>query len=337
MLHKAEHVHKEAGHRENTLLELEGLTKHFPICKGLLGKTVGYVHAVDDVSLSINRGETVGLVGESGCGKSTVGRCILKLYEPTTGKIRYKGRDIADLRKKSIVNFRSKIQMIFQDPYASLNPRMRVRDIIGEAIRVHGLTGRHTWKERVAQLLDDVGLQADHMVRYPHEFSGGQRQRIGIARALAMMPELIVADEPVSALDVSIQAQILNLLDRLKEKFDLSYLVIAHDLAVVEHIADRIAVMYLGNLVELASDRDLYLSPKHPYTRALMDAIPKAEAGARRKKRRFLQGDVPSPITPPSGCRFHTRCPEAKDKCKKQVPILRLVRDRHWVRCHLYD
>jgi len=336
MLHQAEHVHDESGYRENRLLEIEGLTKHFPIRKGLLGKTVGHVHAVDDVSLAINRGETVGLVGESGCGKSTVGRCILKLYEPTKGKIRYKGRDIADLRKKSIVNFRSKIQMIFQDPYASLNPRMRVRDIIGEAIRVHRLADRRTWKERVAQLLDDVGLQADHMVRYPHEFSGGQRQRIGIARALAMMPELIVADEPVSALDVSIQAQILNLLDRLKEKFDLSYLVIAHDLAVVEHIADRIAVMYLGNLVELASDRDLYLGPKHPYTQALMDAIPKAEADARRKKRRFLQGDVPSPITPPSGCRFHTRCPEVKDMCKKQAPVLKLVGDRHWVRCHLY-
>ena len=336
-MNQAKHFHDESGYRENRLLEIEGLTKHFPIRKGLLGKTVGHVHAVDDVSLAINRGETVGLVGESGCGKSTVGRCILKLYEPTNGKICYKGKDIEGLDKRNVVHFRSKIQMIFQDPYASLNPRMRVRDIIGEAIRVHRLADRHTWKERVAQLLDDVGLQADHMVRYPHEFSGGQRQRIGIARALAMMPELIVADEPVSALDVSIQAQILNLLDRLKEKFDLSYLVIAHDLAVVEHIADRIAVMYLGNLVELASDRDLYLDPKHPYTRALMDAIPKAEAGARRKKRRFLQGDVPSPITPPPGCRFHTRCPEAKEMCKKQVPILRLIGDRHWVRCHLYD
>lgn len=336
MPNRVDNRQEKGGNPEKRLLELEHLTKHFAIRKGLMGKTVGHVHAVDDVSFAINRGETVGLVGESGCGKSTVGRCILKLYEPTAGKIRYKGEDIAALEKKRIVHFRSKVQMIFQDPYASLNPRMRVSDIIGEAIRVHRLADRSLWKDRVAQLLEDVGLQADHMVRYPHEFSGGQRQRIGIARALAMMPELIVADEPVSALDVSIQAQIINLLDRLKEKFDLSYLVIAHDLAVVEHIADRIAVMYLGNLVELACDRELYLDPKHPYTRALMDAIPKAEAGARRKKRRFLQGDVPSPINPPSGCRFHTRCPEAMDVCKKEHPALRLIRDRHWVCCHMY-
>jgi oligopeptide transport system ATP-binding protein len=321
---------------QKALLELEGLTKHFPIRKGLLGKIVGHVHAVDDVSLTLNSGQTVGLVGESGCGKSTVGRCILKLYEPTKGMIRYKGRNIANLQKRNVVRFRSKIQMIFQDPYASLNPRMRVGEIIGEAIRVHHLTGKYSWKERVAQLLEDVGLQPEHMVRYPHEFSGGQRQRIGIARALAMMPELIVADEPVSALDVSIQAQILNLLDRLKDKFGLSYLVIAHDLAVVEHIADRIAVMYLGNVVELASDRDLYLNPKHPYTRALLNAIPRAEPGVRRKKRNFLQGDVPSPISPPAGCRFHTRCPEVKDRCRRQAPILRPVGNDHWVRCHLH-
>jgi len=320
------------------LLNVAGLKKHFPIRKGLLSKMVGYVYAVDGVSFTIQHGETLGLVGESGCGKSTVGRCILRLYNPTAGQIIYDGVDIASLSANDLNTYRTKIQIIFQDPYSSLNPRLRVREIIGEALRVHGLVSNGRWQDRVREMMAEVGLQADHMARYPHEFSGGQRQRIGIARALAMNPELIIADEPVSALDVSIQAQVINLLDSLKAKYHISFLVIAHDLAVVEHMSDRIAVMYLGKLVELASDRDLYLSPKHPYTVALLSAVPVAAADAkqRRHQRKLLTGDVPSPISPPAGCRFHTRCPEVMDVCRQDVPPLLENETGHWVACHLF-
>jgi len=321
------------------LLNVKDLKKHFPIIKGVLSKTVGYVYAVDGVSFVVKPGETVGLVGESGCGKTTVGRCLIRLYDPTSGRIAFQGVDMTELSHSELIRLRTQMQIIFQDPYSSLNPRMRVRDIIGEALRVHHLVPNGEWEDRVKDLLNNVGLQTDQMARYPHEFSGGQRQRIGIARALAMSPKLIIADEPVSALDVSIQAQVINLLDHLKEEFNLSYVIIAHDLSVVEHVSDRIAVMYLGKLVEEASDREMYLNPKHPYTIALLDAVPKAEAGGRerRLKRQLLKGDVPSPINPPSGCRFHTRCPKIMDICSKEDPPRMEVEDRHYVSCHLFS
>ena len=320
------------------LLKVEGLKKHFPIRKGLLRHTVGQVYAVDGVSFYIKPGETLGLVGESGCGKSTVGRCLIRLYEPTAGKIIFQGKDVAASNHSELIELRTRMQMIFQDPYSSLNPRMRVRDIVGEALKFHKLVPSDQWREKVAELLGAVGLQPEHMARYPHEFSGGQRQRIGIARALAMNPQIIVADEPVSALDVSIQAQVINLMESLKEKYNISYLVIAHDLSVVEHVSDRIAVMYLGKLVEAASDRELYTNPMHPYTVALMEAVPLAAAGgkARRLGRKLLTGDVPSPINPPAGCRFHTRCPRVMDVCRQEEPPRIEVAPRHFVSCHLH-
>jgi oligopeptide/dipeptide ABC transporter ATP-binding protein len=321
---------------EPFILEVKDLKKYFPLRKGFFTKTVGQVYAVDGVSFNIKPKETLGLVGESGCGKTTIGRCITKLYEPTDGQILFRCQDMSSLNNSELIKVRTQIQIIFQDPYTSLNPRLRVRDIIGESLKVHGLIEKDFWEEKVGELLKNVGLQPEHMTRYPHEFSGGQRQRIGIARALALSPQLIVADEPVSALDVSIQAQVINLLERLQVQFGLSYLIIAHDLAVVEHMADRIAVMYLGKIVELATDRELYQNPLHPYTQALISAIPKAEADAKEKRRPIIKGDVPSPINPPSGCRFHTRCSQAKDRCKKEVPPLTWLNENHSVACFLY-
>ena len=328
----------ECVEMKSELLNVSNLKKHFAITKGLLSKTVGYIYAVDGVSFSIAKGETLGLVGESGCGKSTVGRCLLRLYLPTEGKIIFEGKDVSRISGRELTYLRRNMQMIFQDPYSSLNPRLRVRDIIGEVLKAHGLVKSNECAEKVAELLKSVGLQPEHGPRYPHEFSGGQRQRIGIARALAMSPKLIVADEPVSALDVSIQAQVINLLDRLKDQFGLSYIFIAHDLTVVEHVSNRIAVMYLGRLVEIASDKDLYNNPKHPYTQALLAAVPSAAPGGRkrRKERKLLSGEVPSPMNPPCGCRFHTRCPHVMEQCKLEEPPLIEIERNHRTACFQY-
>ena len=320
-----------------TLLEVEDLKKHFPIHKGLFSRVSGHVYAVDGVSFSLKRGETLGLVGESGCGKSTVGRTLLKLLEPTGGTIRVGGEDITGLDAPGMLPYRRRMQMIYQDPYASLNPRMTAGEIVGEPLIIHDVGTPAERRQRVAYLFERVGLRPAAMLSYPHEFSGGQRQRIGIARALALSPELIVGDEPVSALDVSIQAQIINLLIDLQEEFKLSYLFVAHDLAVVEHISHRVAVMYLGRIVEMTDKRSLFEMPLHPYSEALLSAVPIPKASARGRKRVILTGDVPSPIKPPPGCHFHTRCPYAMPRCKVDVPTLTEVKPGHWASCHLHD
>jgi oligopeptide transport system ATP-binding protein len=317
------------------LLKVKDLVKHFPIKGGLLNRTVDKVHAVDGVSFELAAGETLGVVGESGCGKSTTGRCILRLIEPTSGEVWFEGKNVIAADKEQLRALARDMQIIFQDPYASLNPRMTVSAIIGEALTIHKLTKTPSeYDARIVQLLETVGLSADHMRRYPHEFSGGQRQRIGIARALAVSPKMIVCDEAVSALDVSIQAQVINLLEDLREQFNLSYIFIAHDLSVVEHISHRVAVMYLGRIVEIATARDLYTDPKHPYTEALLSAVPIPDPSIKRV-RIPLQGDVPSPIHPPSGCHFHTRCPIAQAQCKVDKPPLKQTTAGHWVACHL--
>jgi oligopeptide transport system ATP-binding protein len=320
-----------------TLLSVRNLAKRFPVTGGILGRTLEHVHAVDGVSFDLAQGETLGLVGESGCGKSTTGRCILRLIEPSAGEIRFDGRDVRAMAPRELRNLARGMQIIFQDPFASLNPRMTVGAIVGEALTIHGLAGStREYDERVASLLQTVGLDPDYRRRYPHEFSGGQRQRIGIARALAVSPRLIVCDEPVSALDVSIQAQVINLLEDLQRRFGLAYLFIAHDLSVVEHISRRVAVMYLGRIVELASSHELYRAPKHPYTEALLSAVPVPDPAAK-KKRIVLQGDVPNPIHPPAGCHFHPRCPHAMERCRAEAPRLREVSPGHLAACHLND
>ena len=319
------------------LLEVSNLKKHFPIHRGLFSRVSGQVYAVDGVSFSIGRGETLGLVGESGCGKSTVGRALLKLVEPTEGTIRVDGEDITGLDAAAMLPYRRRLQMIYQDPYASLNPRMTAGEIVGEPLIVHQVGARQERRERTAALFERVGLRPEAIDAYPHEFSGGQRQRIGIARALALNPELIVGDEPVSALDVSIQAQIINLLMDLQDEFQLSYLFVAHDLAVVEHISHRVAVMYLGRIVEMTDKTSLFEMPLHPYTEALLSAVPIPRASARARPRIILKGDVPSPINPPAGCHFHARCPYAMPRCKVDVPELREVVPGHLASCHLHD
>jgi oligopeptide/dipeptide ABC transporter ATP-binding protein len=316
------------------VLEVERLKKHFPVRKGLLRRTVGHVYAVDDVSFTIGEGETVGLVGESGCGKTTVGRAILRLIEPTAGAIRLEGRDITALGKRELRPYRQAMQIIFQDPFSSLNPRMRAGDIVGEPLKVHGNGSRSERRERVAELFQRVGLRAAQMDNFPHQFSGGQRQRIGVARALALNPKLIIGDEPVSALDVSIQAQVINLLTDLQKELRLSYLFISHNLAVVEHISHRIAVMYLGRIVEYTDKATLFTRPLHPYTEALLAAVPVPDPAIKRAKR-VVQGDVPSPMQPPPGCHFHPRCPYAVARCRSEVPVLREVEPGHQVACHL--
>jgi oligopeptide transport system ATP-binding protein len=318
------------------LLRVDHLVKNFTITGGFLSRRADLVQAVNDVSFELGVGETLGLVGESGCGKSTTGRCILRLIEPTSGTVSFAGTNVTALDRASLRTLCRDMQIIFQDPYASLDPRMTVGRIVGEALIIHSLTSnRREFEERVVQLLETVGLHADHIQRYPHEFSGGQRQRIGIARALAVSPRLIVCDEPVSALDVSIQAQVINLLEDLQKQLGLTYIFIAHDLAIVQHISTRVAVMYLGKIVEMANARDIYSTPLHPYTEALLSAVPIPDPTVRRQ-RVMLQGEVPSALQPPSGCPFHPRCPIRKlPLCAQEAPALRQSRDGHWVACHL--
>lgn len=330
-------MNKPGGsHTPAPLLQVRDLVKRFPVRSGLLRRTTAQVHAVDGVSFDLQAGHTLGVVGESGCGKSTMGRCILRLIEPTAGQVIFDGQDVTTADRSALRALAREMQIIFQDPFASLNPRMTVGAIVGEGLVIHGLAKtREEVTERVATLLTMVGLSKDQMRRYPHEFSGGQRQRIGIARALAVQPRLIVCDEAVSALDVSIQAQVINLLQDLQEQLGLTYVFIAHDLSVVEHASNRVAVMYLGRIVEMADARDLYAQPRHPYTESLLSAVPVPDPTVKRQ-RIVLQGDVPSPITPPTGCHFHTRCPIAqKGLCDRERPELKAVGDGHVVACHL--
>ncbi|MBS3811898.1 MAG: dipeptide ABC transporter ATP-binding protein [Halanaerobiales bacterium] len=322
---------------EERLLEIKNLKKYFPVKAGVFRRTVAHVKAVDDISFHINKGETLGLVGESGCGKSTAGRTILRLLEATEGEITFEGQNLLELDKRELREMRKEMQIIFQDPYASLNPRMTVADIVGEPIDIHGLAANKKERnERVTEILDTVGLGTEYMKRYPHEFSGGQRQRIGVARALAVDPSLIIADEPVSALDVSIQAQVINLMQDLQKDFSLTYLFIAHDLSVVKHISDRVAVMYLGKLVEVADKQKLFDDPKHPYTQSLLSAIPVADP-TYKSDRIILEGDVPSPVNPPSGCRFHPRCPYAMEICSEVEPEYKDYGEGHYAACHLLE
>lgn len=318
------------------LLEVKGLKKHFPISKSLLGKPTGYVRAVNDISFSVYEGETLGIVGESGCGKSTTGRLIMRLIEPTEGSIKFKGQELTSFSNREMRDLRKNIQMVFQDPYASLNPRHTIEKILGEPLLVHGTKDPKKRREKIYEFLEIVGLSSYHATRYPHQFSGGQRQRIGIARALMTNPQLIIADEPVSALDVSIQAQVLNLMKDLQEQFKLTYLFIAHDLGVVRHISDRIVVMYLGKIVEISDSEELYKNPKHPYTKALLSAVPVPDPDFQ-KEEVPLQGDMPNPANPPTGCIFHTRCPFKMDICTQKVPKLREDENGHTVACHLYS
>jgi len=325
--------------QNDIILEVKDLKKYFPITKGIvIQRTVGAVKAVDGLNFFIRRGETLGLVGESGCGKSTTGRSILQLYKPTAGQVIFKGEDLTKMKRGHLRSMRRQMQIIFQDPYASLNPRMTVGAIVGEPLEIHHLASGKEKRERVQQLLRQVGLNPYFVNRYPHEFSGGQRQRIGVARALAVNPEFIVCDEPISALDVSIQAQIINLLEELQEEYNLTYLFIAHDLSVVRHISDRVAVMYLGKIVELADRDELYDNPKHPYTQALLSAVPIPDPVVEERRQRIiLQGDVPSPVNPPKGCNFVTRCPRAMDICREKEPPFRDLGGEHFTACWLYE
>lgn len=319
------------------LLEVNNLKKYFPVKAGVFKRTVAHVKAVDDISFAVKEGETLGLVGESGCGKSTTGRTILRLLEATAGEVIFEGKNVMELDKKSLRAIRRDMQIIFQDPYASLNPRMTVADIVGEPLDIHKLAkNKQERNEKVKEILENVGLGAEYMNRYPHEFSGGQRQRIGVARALAVDPKLIIADEPVSALDVSVQAQVVNLLQDLQKEYGLTYLFIAHDLSVVKHISDRVAVMYLGKIVELTEKKELFNNPMHPYTQSLLSAIPEADP-KKKKDRIILEGDVPSPVDPPSGCRFHPRCPKAFEPCSVKEPEFKEYGDGHFAACHLLD
>ena len=316
------------------LLEVKDLKMHFPIKGGILRREVGYVYAVDGVSFSIDRGETLGLVGESGCGKTTTGMCVLHLYEPTAGEVYFHGKDILKLKRREMRRLRCKMQVVFQDPYASLDPRMTIKDTVGEPLLINGVAKGSRLRERVLEMLKEVGLSEDHMNRFPHEFSGGQRQRICIARALALKPEFVVLDEPTSSLDVSVQAQVLNILKGLQKSMGLTYLFISHDLSVIKHMSDRVAVMYLGKIVELSPSDKIFGEAKHPYTRALISAIPLPDPGLRGSMK-ILRGEVPSPVNPPSGCRFHPRCPYAKTICRREEPDLIDIGNRHLVACHL--